>query len=458
MLFRIDFKKFQRLALREVRQHPVTRLDLFFLVFISRRLFLIFHVHFHEPMKLDDGAVGPEHQIAALDIKLRRVQNRRHHLAGHRASPDQIVKPVQVFFDFRLERLGFDIDVGGTDGLMRFLRRLLTFINVGLGREVILAEFLFNISPQVSHGFFGQAGRVGSHISDQADIALPFQRHPFVQALRQHHGLFGRETEFPRSFLLQRAGDERRNGVALPLLLDDVLKFEGLAFRLGDQLLGLFLIGNFRFLIADLLQFRREGGFLAAFEFGGDAPVFFLLEAFDFLFPFADHAERDRLHPSRAEPAVHLLPQQGADLVTDEPVENAPRLLRVDLVSIEFRRVLQRFLHALLGDLIEQHAVNLAFDQRRHLVADVMRDRFSLAIRVRSQVDIVHLLRRRLQSAQDLALAANGDVLRAEVIFNIHPQFLFGQVLDVPHGRLDDEILAHNLLERVHLGGRLDYQ
>ena len=56
--------------------------------------------------------------------------------------------------------------------------------------------------------------------------------------------------------------------------------------------------------------------------------------------------------------------ENRADLVADEAIEDAARLLRLVEVAVELLRVADGLLHRALGDLVEQHAVDVALGAR----------------------------------------------------------------------------------------------
>src|SRR5204862_434098 len=74
--------------------------------------------------------------------------------------------------------------------------------------------------------------------------------------------------------------------------------------------------------------------------------------------PFAldDEARGDALDPARRQPGHHLLPEDGRDLVADEPVEHPATLLRLDQLHVELAPVLDRVLDGGARDLVEDHA------------------------------------------------------------------------------------------------------
>ena len=169
-----------------------------------------------------------------------------------------------------------------------------------------------------------------------------------------------------------------------------------------------------------------------------DGPILFLSEGLDLAFALDDQAQSDRLHASGGEAAADLVPEQRRNLVADQPVEHAARLLRVDQVDVDVARMLERFLHRALGDLVEGHAADgdrvllllLAVDAvAAEFFGQVGGDGFALAVRVRRQIDGIRRLRQLLQLGDDFFLARNDDVLGLEVVVEIDTQRLLGQDL-----------------------------
>ena len=117
-----------------------------------------------------------------------------------------------------------------------------------------------------------------------------------------------------------------------------------------------------------------------------------------------DHAHRDALHASgrRGLAAAEHAPQHRRRLPTDEPVEDAATLLRLDELHVELARVLERLADRVRRDLVEHHAPH------RHLrlqhLAHVPADRLALAILVSCEDELVGALQRRLQLGDDLLL------------------------------------------------------
>ena len=94
---------------------------------------------------------------------------------------------------------------------MGFLRILgLGLVDHRRFRQKLAAEVACNHLAQFVERIVGQAGRIGTHIADQANHTFIAECYAFIQALRDAHGAAGREAEFAGGFLLQRRRGERR--------------------------------------------------------------------------------------------------------------------------------------------------------------------------------------------------------------------------------------------------------
>ena len=106
--------------------------------------------------------------------------------------------------------------------------------------------------------------------------------------------------------------------------------------RLGlGQLVGLVVDPLPLMAVEPGLERRR----IVGFELRVERPVFLGAERLALLLALDDDPQRDRLHPSGADAALDLLPEQRADLVADQPVEHAARLLGVEQMLIELARM-----------------------------------------------------------------------------------------------------------------------
>ncbi len=121
-------------------------------------------------------------------------------------------------------------------------------------------------------------------------------------------------------------------------------------------------------------------------------PVFFRDEGLDFAFTVADELHRHRLHAPRGQPAPHFPPEQRAQLIADQAVEHAPRLLRVDARASRWRADAQGVGDGALGDLVELNPLGVFQVQR---LAQMPGDGLAFAIRVGGEVDGLRALRRR---------------------------------------------------------------
>ena len=64
-------------------------------------------------------------------------------------------------------------------------------------------------------------------------------------------------------------------------------------------------------------------------------------------------------------------------------------------------------------------------------------DGFPFTVRVSCQIDFIGSLRLFFQFAQQIAFAADGNILGFEIVFNVNAHLAFGQIADMPHGSLN---------------------
>ena len=152
---------------------------------------------------------------------------------------------------------------------------------------------------------------------------------------------------------------------------------------------------------------------------------------------------------------MYDLPQEWADLVSDQAVQHAPRLLGIDFVEIQHTRLIQRLAHCLGRDLVEENALDvvvLAGDGLGHVPSNG----FALAVGVGGQVGGIGGLSCFAKTVQDLALAPNRYVARLKAVFNVDAQLFGRQIPHVPHTGFNHKIFAQNFVDCLGLGRRLD--
>ena len=141
----------------------------------------------------------------------------------------------------------------------------------------------------------------------------------------------------------------------------------GGSLQVGDQLCGVHLRWDFQ--PAPLPAQGVEGRFEAAsgsrrgFKVSVDGPVLLGNEGLYFPLPVHYEAQRHRLDAARGEgppPGVvvyNLPPQDGAELVAHQPVQDATRLLCIDQVQVNVPGLLEGLLEGVLSDFVEDHSL-----------------------------------------------------------------------------------------------------
>jgi hypothetical protein len=210
----------------------------------------------------------------------------------------------------------------------------------------------------------------------------------------------------------------------------------------------------------DLHEMRDERRALVADERDIDRPILLRHKRADLFFSLDDQPKRDGLHPPRGEEVpvdltTQPLPEHRGELVPDEAVEDAPRLLREEPLLIDGARLREPELNTLLGDLVKLDTSHRPLE-RREFLRDVPSDRFSLTVRVWREKDLIGLLRRLLQIGEDVLVVLEHLVLRRVAVGDVDVQPRLGQVAHVSLGREHDEVLAEVFLNGLRLGRRLD--
>ena len=196
--------------------------------------------------------------------------------------------------------------------------------------------------------------RVRTHIGNEADRSPFFKGNAFIKLLGQHHGLFRCKIKPLDRFLLKGTGRKRSYGAADPVLycrrsngIGLVQQFlghgPGFLFVMDDKFFALF----FRHLCRKFMTwFICRKGY-------GTRPIFLRLKGINFLLPVADDLDCYRLDTACRKTFGNLAPQKGRQLIADNTIEDATRLLCVDLIHINGSRMLDSFFDRMRCDFMK---------------------------------------------------------------------------------------------------------
>ncbi|MNM86217.1 hypothetical protein D3C81_983620 [compost metagenome] len=134
------------------------------------------------------------------------------------------------------------------------------------------------------------------------------------------------------------------------------------------------------------LRFERR---ISGFQLRRNAPVFFRNKFGDFVLPIQDDFQRNRLYAAKRHPFFDLLPQQRADLVTNQPIQNPSGLLRVHKIHIDLAWGLERIFHRLLRNFIKYDTACFRLIHVQN-VGQMPGNRFAFAIGVSCQIDFFY--------------------------------------------------------------------
>ena len=161
-------------------------------------------------------------------------------------------------------------------------------------------------------------------------------------------------------------------------------------------------------------------------------------EFLDLLFALDNQPDRDRLNAASTQALSDLLPQQWAQLVTDEAVDHAARLLRIHQILIDRPERVERLFNGAGRDLVQLDALRVLQVEN---VRQVPGDRLPFPVGVRGQQDLGGPLGGRLQILDRRFLTGDRDVFRLEGMLDVDPERALRQVADVSH-RGADLVLA----------------
>ena len=192
-----------------------------------------------------------------------------------------------------------------------------------------------------------------------------------------------------------------------------------------------------------------------------DAPVLACDKCADLDFALADQPERGALHAAGRQPAADFLPQQGGQVETDQIVQRASRLLRIDQRLQDFARIGDRSAHGALRDFVEDHALHGLVLQQTLLLENLRKvpgNRLTFTVRVSCEEDMVSGLDRLCDRIDVLLVALDQLVLHGKVVFGVDRTGLRHQIAHVPVGRKNLKGRPEILLQGFRLRGRFDDQ
>ena len=413
-------------------------------------------VHGHIAGEGDGIAAGAEEVALAVKVHGQGRQIGRLHLAGDEALPDELVEAVLIRGQLTAHHSGLDLHAGGTDGLVGILRRGAGLIDAGGLGVVAVAVLLTDEGSGGGLSVGRDAEGVGTHVGDQTLYAAEFraQIHALVQLLRHPHDSLGLEAQLAGGLLLHGGGSEGRSGILLTGGALDAVHGKSLTLHGVDDLHGLGLIRQADLTVVVAEEAGGEGLALGGDEGGIDGPVLLGHEGADLVLAIHDDLGGHGLYTSRGQAASHRLPQEGRELVAHDTVQNTAGLLGIDQIHIDGSGLLDGGLDHGLGDLVEGDALDLLHGDTQR-VGQMPGNSLALAIRVGCEEDLACVLGLLLDLLDDVALAADVDVVSGEVILDVYAQRAFGQVADVTHRGDDLVVGAQIALDGACLGGRL---
>ena len=180
-------------------------------------------------------------------------------------------------------------------------------------------------------------------------------------------------------------------------------------------------------------------------EFGGELatafvavemyrPIFLRFKRADFVFAFANQTQGGTLHTTCAQTAADFFPQQWREVETDQIVQSATGLLRIDQVHFDFARMGDGIEDGVFGDFMEHDTLRLDIFQTAFGFEDFQkmpRNGFAFPIRVGCEVDVFGFFGTGDDGIDVFAVAADQLVLHGKAVVGINCSAFGYQVADM---------------------------
>lgn len=235
-----------------------------------------------------------------------------------------------------LHRFRIQIKMRGTDGFMGILGGIAVFILARRGRKIRISVFFGDQTSGFCRRIVRNPHGIRTDVGNQRGRARTGQIDAFIQLLCDTHGASGSKPEAARSLLLECAGGKRSERLSCFAAFPDVADRKDPSVCIAHNVVGFLLVAQpvahkpavlHRTVVAGTERELRPGWRRLFRKLCCQQPVFFGNECLYFTFPFHDHAGCDRLYASRAEPFADFIPEKRTELISDQPVEDPPRLL-----------------------------------------------------------------------------------------------------------------------------------
>ena len=165
------------------------------------------------------------------------------------------------------------------------------------------------------------------------------------------------------------------------------------------------------------------------------------------------------MHPAGRAGAGQLAPQDGREVEADQIVQRAAGHVGVDQVLIDHAWVLEGVFDGGLGNLVENHTLDvfaLELPALFQLIHDVPGDRFTFAVRVSGEDQLVVILECLLDILEPLVAVGLDQPRHLEIFVWIDRAILGGQIADVSETRKNLEIRTEILVDGFGLGRGLN--
>ena len=411
-------------------------------------------VYGNKAREADALMAAAEQMPGTFGINGNGIIDRIGHLGSQEPAPDQLIEPVLLLGQAVPDPFGVQLHMGGPDGFVGILGPGFGLEHMEFSVVISLAIALTDKGSGICHGLVGKPQRVGTHIGNETQGALPCHVYALIQLLGDGHGALGSHVQLPGCLLLQGRGGKGRRGRAAFFAALNTDHRKGLSGDIINDLLYLQFVFQLPLFGFTKIPGSEGTGFAQQLQQHIQSPILPGLEGPDLIFPVHHQTGSHGLNTAGAEAPTHLLPEQGGQLIAHNPVQHTPGLLGIHQVIVNISGMCNGFPHHPLGNLVEGNTAGSAVIQTQQFL-QMPGDGFALPVRVRCQIHGVGLGRRFFQLGNNIFFPFDGNIFRFKLRLQVHTQGALGQIPQMAHTGLHHILGAQVFTNGLRLGGRL---
>jgi len=185
-----------------------------------------------------------------------------------------------------------------------------------------------------------------------------------------------------------------------------------------------------------------------------DRPIFINAKGAALALAFDNQSHGNRLHASGRKAELYFVPEQWREFVSDQPIKQASRLLRMHQTQVNGARMFQGLRNGVFSDFMKGDAFGLCGIQTQNF-RNMPRNRFAFTIFVCCQQNFRGVFGRGLERGDSFFAARRHFIGWGKVVLGIYSHFAFGKIAHMTkrgeHVVLPSQILGDGFCLRWRL-------